>query len=366
MTGLIRSGGSTTGMVRDLVRKLLPQKHPALLETETTANGRSGLVFLPYFADELTAIPKGELLDSIEQAIQICIKHGASCISLAGNLPALTNYGYDVLTRIKTADDTSIWPVITTGHSCTVVAVVKTLQKALEKLQLNLENLTLGIAGFGSIGQASLNLLLREAGKPRDLIIADLASQMQSLRKPIKELSLQYNGPIELVEVEHAIPEAFYRADLIIGASSNGRVMDVDKLRPGTIVLDDSFPHIIDPTKAIRRMKKLRDVIVAGAGKIDMGEKQRQLMFTAIPKALIERATAKLGDQGMPGCRAESLLISLDREMSPTIGLVTDDSAQRYWEKAAIQQMEAVELHLQAYIIENKVIENVRHIKSMR
>lgn len=255
---------------------------------------------------------------------------------------------------------------ITTGHSCTVVAVVKTIEKVLYELQLEIENLSVAIAGFGSIGQASLNLLLSKIGNPAQIIIADLATQIPGLQKSLNDLKERFPNQIKVIPVEKTVPDDFYSADIIIGASSNGKVLDVSKFQPGTILVDDSFPHIIDAKKAILRMKNEKDVLIIGAGKLNVGKKARNIMNTGLPNSWIEKSIEKFGDEGLPGCQIESLLLGFDSSLPATIGLVTDKNAAQYWSKINELSLGAVGFHLQGFQIDDLLIEKIKNIQKKR
>jgi amino acid adenylation domain-containing protein len=352
-------GKRSEKIVKNFIAKLLPGNQPKLLEIEKTAFGRTGIVFIPLFAEELFRVKQEALLDIIHKAVLVCKKHGARHISLAGNLPSRTNYGFSIK-AIGNNGSGKEEVVLTTGHSCTVIAVVKTIEKVLNELELKISDLTIGVAGFGSIGQASLNLLLAQIGTPARIIIADLATQLPALEKPLNALKTDYKAPLEIIPVEQAIPDGFYTANLIIGASSSGQILEVDKLLPGTIIVDDSFPPIVNTKQAVLRMKNEKDVLIIGAGKMDIGAKERTVLDTALPKQLIQKIIQKFGDDGLPGCRIESLLMSYDDSLPPTRGLVTLEDAKKYWQRVNDLNLKAVAFHLQGYEVGDDLIKNVK------
>ena len=332
-----------------------------MLEIENTNYGKTGVIFLPYYAEELYHVKKEQLLHSIHLAINEAKRNGAKNISLAGNLPSLTNYCFSVISNLQQYT----FPVesinITTGHSCTVVAVIKTIEKVLTEMELSIENLNIGVVGFGSIGQSSLNLLLHKLGAPSSIKIADLSTQIPSLQKPLEKLKRNYNGELSVIEIKTEIPDDFYLTDLIIGASSQGEILDAEKISSGTIIVDDSFPHIVNSRKAIKRMKKKKDVLIIGGGKINIGDTERTLLETNLPKNLIKRIVKNFGDEGLPGCRVESLMMSYNDTLPSTIGLVTEESAEKYWSILSDLKVSAVDFHLQGFQVEENIINNVKN-----
>ena len=68
-----------------------------------------------------------------------------------------------------------------------------------------------------------------------------------------------------------------YGADLLVTAiSGSAAVLDVDRLRPGTTVIDDSFPHCFDTARALARMRERQDVLVLGGGLLHIGRTRRE------------------------------------------------------------------------------------------
>ena len=351
-------------LAREFINKLLPKGEPKLLEIEETIYGRSGIIFLPLPADELFVLKQEELLDLILNAIKVAEGHGATHISLAGNLSSKTNYCYSVIKKINSVQLQNKDMVITTGHSCTVVAVIKTIEKVLTELDLNIGDLIVGVAGFGSIGQASLNLLLNKIGRPAKIIIADLASQIPSLKENFKDLQNTYPNAIEIIAVEGIMPKEFYSANLIIGSSSQGQILDVEEILPGTILADDSFPHIIDTQKAIKRMKNEKDVLIIGAGKINLGKKNRELIGWPISENILKKILYKVGDEGLPGCLVESVMMSFNKTLPATIGLVTTSNSIKYWNQLTDLKINAVKFHLQGFEVDNNLIQNLKNIQN--
>tara|TARA_B110000208_G_scaffold83786_1_gene106359 strand:+ start:1404 stop:10250 length:8847 start_codon:yes stop_codon:yes gene_type:complete len=365
LSELFSSGSKGTEITKKIINKILPEGLPKLLEIENTNYGKTGVIFLPYYAEELYHVKKEQLLHSINLAIAEAKRNGAKNISLAGNLPSLTNYCFSVISNLKQQHTFPAESIsITTGHSCTVVAVIKTIEKVLTEMELSIENLNIGVVGFGSIGQSSLNLLLHKLGAPSSIKIADLSTQIPSLQKPLEKLKRNYNGELSVIEIKSEIPDDFYLTDLIIGASSQGEILDVEKISSGTIIVDDSFPHIVNSPKAIQRMKKKKDVLIIGGGKINIGDTERTLLETNLPKSLINRIVKKVGDEGLPGCRVESLMMSYNDTLPSTIGLVTEESAEKYWSILSDLKVSAVDFHLQGYKVNENIINNVKsHIR---
>lgn len=210
-------------------------------------------------------------------------------------IPSLTGYGFDVLRAVGTtgavttattgpADHTGsaapATPVVTTGHAATVVSVVRTVHAALDATGQQLGALTVAFVGLGSIGSSSLELLLTRAQQPpARLLLCDVPGsgpRLKELAENLLERGLVKS--VEVVESDQGLPGAVYDARLIVAAvSGGGALLDIDRLAPGTTVVDDSFPHCFDTSRAIGRMDRAKDVLVVGGGLLSAGTTERRV-----------------------------------------------------------------------------------------
>ncbi|MGW4871935.1 amino acid adenylation domain-containing protein [Streptomyces chartreusis] len=339
----------TPGLGREQVRELLfPDGRARLLEETGTPLGNSGFVALPLFADELA--PTGDLAARTARAVEHAAALGARCVSLAGMIPSLTGYGYDVLRETTTG------AAITTGHASTTVAVVKTVGAALTATGRRLGELSLAVVGCGSIGVSSLRLLLATAPcPPARLLLSDLPGSAERLQGLAAELSSEHPGmPVEVVESGQALPAAIYGADVIVTAVSGAtRLLDVARLRPGTIVVDDSFPHCFDTTSALDRMDRDRDVLVVGGGLLSLGTTRTRLAED-LPAVASAGFALRPGIPGtLASCRLESLLHAhlgapgrSQGELPLIHGLVDLPRALAHWDAAEAAGIRPAPLHL--------------------
>jgi len=65
-----------------------------------------------------------------------------------------------------------------------------------------------------------------------------------------------------------SIPDELYECTFIVGATNVPNVYDVFKAKPGTILVDDSFPHCFDSHKAFQRFNERSDVLFSEGGPI--------------------------------------------------------------------------------------------------
>ncbi|MEU4426734.1 amino acid adenylation domain-containing protein [Actinoplanes sp. NPDC024001] len=310
---------------------LFPGNRPRLLEITTTPLGRSGFVCVPRFADELT---HGDLAADAAAAADLAAAQGARTVSLAGMIPANTGYGSAVARLVRSAAR------VTTGHAVTAASVVRTTFAALSARDRRLSGCVLAVVGLGSIGTSSLRLLLDRAGQPpAGLILCDLPAAADRLAGLAAEIQTAgYPGAVEVVTT----PDGVYRADVIVAATSGGPgTLDVDRLRPGTILVDDSFPHCFDTARALARMRDRGDVLVVGGGLLDGGPSSRAVADGLPPVA---------GAGGLPdtiaSCRLESLLHAVTPGLPLVCGPVDAAQAGAYWAALDAAGVRAAPLHL--------------------
>ncbi|MFJ6443263.1 amino acid adenylation domain-containing protein [Streptomyces sp. NPDC091649] len=349
------AGLPEAALPREELRTLLfPDGRPRLLETLSTPLGRSGFVCVPQFADELA--PGDVLLGHTGRAVELASSLGARAVSLAGMIPSLTGYGFEVL---RTVGTTGAGPAVTTGHAATVVSVVRTVHAALDATGQHLGALTVAFVGLGSIGCSSLELLLsRSAQQPARLLLCDVPGsgrRLEELAESLRERGLAEG--VEVVESGHGLPDAVYGAHLIVAAvSGGGTLLDVDRLAPGTTVVDDSFPHCFDTSRALGRMDRSKDVLIVGGGLLGAGPTLREVA-EGLPAAAVAGYLAQpMVPDTIASCRLESLLHSSGTDVPLVRGPVDAATALAYWEAAEATGIRAAPLHLLTRTIDPDMI----------
>jgi hypothetical protein len=62
------------------------------------------------------------------------------------------------------------------------------------------------------------------------------------------------------------VPKEFYESRLIIGATNVPDDLEVERLEPGTLIVDDSGPHCFQVPKAIERSMSQQDILFTEGG----------------------------------------------------------------------------------------------------
>ena len=236
---------------------------PVIADVRETPLGRIGTVMIPRFNDQLY-LDRGDLLAVLGDAVRLAHRIGASTVSLTGLLPSATGNGRDLADAMAGHD----LPRITTGHATTTSAVVLAVRRALEEGGRDLAGEHVGFIGLGSVGIATLRLLLSCLPHPARLSLCDVYSKRESLESLHRELVdvLGYRGEVRVLAAGHDVPAELYEASLIVGATNVAEVLDIGRLAPGTIVVDDSAPHAFASDAAMRRLRERADILVTEGG----------------------------------------------------------------------------------------------------
>jgi predicted amino acid dehydrogenase len=320
------------------------------LEGIKTSYGNTGFITIPFFAEEINLSNNKIIIEYIYSAIEHAKNLGVKYISLAGMLPAITNYG-NVFNDIK-------YPIITTGHSATVSAVIKNTINILDKLKINTKDKVIAFIGLGSIGKATVLNLFNYIDKPNKIILCDIYGSEKRLNEIEEKLreNINFQGVIEKKISSNNISDDVYQADIMVCAvSSNTNILDVDKLKSNCIIVDDSFPHCFDVKKAITRMKEKKDVYIIGGGLLDIGKMKRFIYLPIENKYIKEHLTKNLIDGSIASCQSESLLI-IKNNLTITKGLVDYKIIPEYINVIDKLNITSSKLHLADYVLELNLI----------
>ena len=204
-----------------------------------------------------------------------------------------------------------------------------------------------------------------KGGAPRSIYICDRPDSESLLQKPLAKLAEHYGGPVRFVSAKNGLPDAVYQCDIIVGASSNGGLLDPYRLKAGAVVVDDSFPPLCNLQTATKRMQQNMDVLIVGGGMVQMEAEQVDILIPMLNTPL-RQAVLNLLTRGMPGCRLESLLLARKPDLGQILGLVQPEHALRYFQALAQAKVKAPDFHLGEYLIEPQLWAKLRELKKMR
>ncbi len=222
----------------------------------------------------------------------------------------------------------------------------------------------MAFVGLVSIGSAALELMLSRLPHPRSVLLCDVqgsSGRLAELGARVRR-STGYRGGVAIVEATPTLPSAVYDSGLLVGATSSPGIVEVGRLRPGTVVVDDSFPHCFDVATAVTRMRGAADVLLVGGGLLDCGPVGRTVHLPPVAASLEGRITGRLPEDGIASCRLESLLLAADPSLPRTLGLVQPSTAASYWEAVEAAGVRAGALHLGDYHPDDQLLERLRSL----
>ena len=335
---------------------------PLITEVRETPLGRIGSVLIPRFDDQLYH-DRRDLLAVLGDAVRLAHDIGAATVSLTGLLPSASDYGRDLAEALAGHD----LPRITTGHATTTSAVVLAVRRALEEGGRALADEHVGFIGLGSVGLATLRLLLSCLPHPARLSLCDVYSKQESLESLRRELidELGYRGEVRLLASRHEVPAELYEASVIVGATNVAEILDIDRVAPGSIVVDDSAPHAFDSEKALGRFRERGDILVTEGGVLLAPEPLPLRVFVPDElepwlKAGLVSLIARSNPWNITGCVLSGLLSARFAHLAPTIGLIDRQTALDHYERLEALGFEAAGLELDDSPLDARIIREFR------
>jgi hypothetical protein len=304
---------------------------PLLTHIFDSPYGRVGTILIPVvdmtlFEDRATTVA------AAVAGVDLARRAGARCVSFTGMIPAATGFGTAIAEVVRAEGGPAL--SLTTGHAAVVAAFAFNVATVLEGAGRRYEDETAAFVGVGSIGTGIVKLL-NETVPPKRIYLVDVPEKSARLA----QLKTELPGEVEVVTIDRAssLPDWMYeRCTLLLTATSSPLVVDVDKLRPGTLMIDDSFPFGFDSEKAAARVVADSDIVLTIAGGL-RGPNRFTLAETATMaepadfSLLVERMAGIISPwpDCMTGCVYSSLITSRF-DLPETIGPVTYEEASLY------------------------------------
>ena len=327
----------------------------AVMETKW---GRIAGLMLPIFEDELYS-DQQTLVQMVVESLEMAGRIGAKTVSLTGLIPSATDYGRAIAKAIEGRNDL---PKITTGHATTCSTVVLTIKKILQISNRSLQREKVAFIGLGSIGINTLRLMLKCLPHPQSIIVCDIYSKLESLQNLQRELSgdLGFRGSVQIATSSSSseLPPEIYDATLIIGATNVSDILDIKRVKPGTLIVDDSGPHCFSPEQAIERFEKHKDILFTEGGALHAPDPIETVIY--LPELMKKNMDEdSWSDEFKPtnplnimGCVMSSLLSSRFKDMQPTVGLLDLKTCVQHYQGLERLGFQAADLHCEGYVLE--------------
>ncbi len=353
-----------TGLSSEELIQEFCQELPHYVARLETPLGPIAMVMLPVTEPQLYRDQEA-LVRMIMEGLAMARQVGAQNVSMMGLLPSASDYGRAVARAMAGRGDL---PRITTGHATTASSVVTNGIGLLEKAGRDISGEDLAFLGLGSVGMASLRLMLRVLPQPRSLLLSDVYAKRPQL-EAVREEVMHHWGDgsrVRIADSGDRAPEALYEASFIVGATNVPGIVDIDRLRPGTLIVDDSVPHCFVTSAAIRRLQDRGDILFTEAGMLRAPGKVGHTIYMprrAQPRFLAEMQKgflSSINPQGVPCCILASLLSFSSPELSPTIGVVDPENAVKHFRALARLGFGAADLHCEDYVLPESAIETFK------
>ena len=359
-----------TGLSKeDIVHNWL-RGEPYLSNVYQTSFGSIGLIMLPRLGTELYK-DQDVLADQVVSAMEMAVSVGAARVSLTGLIPSATDYGRKVVEWMSKCRQC---PEVTTGHATTTATIIRSVEGLLEDTGRDFAGERVAIVGLGSIGYASLQLMLEVLPHPRELILCDLYQKSEVLEEIRRELveSVNFRGRIRLETSRGRLPDAVYSASFVLGATNVPGILDVRRLQPGTLIVDDSFPPCFRVFDAIKRLETDHDILFTTGGLIRLNEEIEETIYLPSGTAsLLEElgenqllALAGRDSREITGCILSSLVSGSRPEIKCTLGRVTLEDSLAHYRFLQSSGFEAARPQCENYFISPKAVARFNEVKA--
>jgi hypothetical protein len=114
-------------------------------------------------------------------------------------------------------------------------------------------------------------------------------------------------------------------------------VLDVSRLAPGTVIVDDSAPHCLDARDAFARFAERKDILFTEGGFVRSRAPMPRLVHVppsiagSLPTDLPQLLFSMLNPSNITACILSALLSARCPELAPTIGCVAPNAARQHW-----------------------------------
>jgi acyl transferase domain-containing protein len=348
-----------SGLSREAFIELWCNNLPVLQGIWEVPLGRIAYIVVPRLSADLYRDPQ-DAVRVVVEGLELAASIGAKAVSLTGIIPSATDYGRAVAAAIQGRTDL---PLVTTGHGTTTAAVVLSIKGILERARRDPCQERMAFVGLGSIGQATLRLLMRALPHPRELILCDLYSKRGDLERLRDEVIRSgYQGQVTIAEARASLPDEVYGASFIFGATNVADILDIGKVARGTLIVDDSAPHCYDPEKAIERFERDRDILFTEGGMLSSNHPVRDLSW--IPGFAAGRLTPeqlalflRRDAHEFWGCMFSSLLTARFEDLEPTFGMVAPEITKLHLDRLETLGIRAARLHCDRYELPERYVD---------
>lgn len=231
----------------------------------------------------------------IMQAARLAQALGANTVGMAGLIAFFGNGGHLL-------SETFPQLGFSTGHAYTIGNILEIAQTSAARVGLPLADSIVAVVGAaGSIGSGTAKLFAR-SGVKRLLLIDIWTERLADVAREIAAIN-----PDLPIECSVSLSE-MRRADLtVVATNSTRRIVESEHIKPGAIVIDDSFPKNVAETLPRERS----DIIVLEGGAVRLPRTIEVDRARNLPNIADVPFTRMVSCQEIYGCFAETLTLAV-------------------------------------------------------
>jgi amino acid adenylation domain-containing protein len=320
--------------------------------------GRIAGLTLPIFEDELYSNPD-KLVQMTVEALEMAGRIGAKTLSLTGLIPSATDYGRAIVKAIEGRNDL---PAITTGHATTRSTLILTIKKILQVSNRSLEREKVAFIGLGAVGLNSLRLMLKCLPHPESLILYGVYSNLELFQNFQQEIidELGFRGSIQIATSSSIteLPSEIYDATLIIGTNNVPDIINIDRVMPKTLIINNSSSCCFSRKQAIERFEKQQDILFTEGGLLQSPHPIETVIY--LPKGVKNSPVeASYKEYFVPnnsthiaGCVLSSLLSARFDHLEPTRGSLKIETSVQYYQALEQLSFQGADLHCGDYVLQ--------------
>ncbi len=359
------AGSTKEELIRDWF-----QGRALLSNTYALKEGTIGVVMLPCF--ELDLYKNGETVkDAILQALEISAGMGAKTVSLTGVIPSATDYGRAITAWVENRKDL---PAITTGDATRTATIVKSIEGMLQEAGREFSEEDVAIVGLGSNGRGTLELMLQTLHHPRSITLCDPYLKNEDLERIRHEVikAHGFQGEARVISSQGMLPDELYASSFLVGTTGLPGILDINRLQPGALVVDYSFPPMFRTFDAIRRLETSHDILFTTGGLLRLNQEITETLYlpegvdeileNADPRQLQVLAGRQRDE--ITGCVLVSLLTGMNPDLRVTLGPVEEEDALLHYRFLDSWDAKPARLQVDGYLISPETIGKFRDRKS--
>jgi amino acid adenylation domain-containing protein len=338
---------------------------PVFYQAIDTYLGRIGVINLPRFENQLYT-DKETLVPLIIDGLKLARQVGAKVATLANLLPVMTDGGVLLTPAIEHRTDL---PLVTNRQGTTAAALVMGMRRILEEANRDMADERVGFLGLGAFATAALRLALTCLPHPQEILLCDPYSPKARLQQLQHELvvDMGFQGSVRIVETPDTHSSDFYDASMMIITSNLPDILDLNRVYPGTLIMEDLISHGSFNTRlAIQRFERDQDILFTTRATdllvpqaISATRYLPRLAEPVLSEACLRRFALR-HPFNITCCMLSGILSVRFEHLRPTIGPVDVDTCIQHYRTLEEQRFRGFDLYCKDYALPEVLIRTFR------